>query len=105
MSNTALLVVDVQEALVAENPYNKDFTINNIEKLINNCRNNNMEVIYVQHDGGKGDELEAGTTGWQIYSQISPKAGEKIVAKNFNMNPNSNNYIVVVIPLFKLFYF
>jgi nicotinamidase-related amidase len=84
MSNTALLVVDVQEALVAENPYNKEFTINNIEKLINICRNNNMEVIYVQHDGGKGDELEAGTSGWQIFNQIAPKDGEKIVAKNFN---------------------
>jgi nicotinamidase-related amidase len=84
MNNTALLVVDVQEALVAENPYNKEFTINNIEKLINNCRNSNMEVIYVQHDGGKGDELEAGTSGWQVYNQISPKSGEKIVAKNYN---------------------
>lgn len=84
MSKTALLVVDVQEALVAENPYNKEFTINNIENLINNCRNNGMEVIYVQHDGGKGDELEAGTSGWQIYKQISPKDGEKIVAKNYN---------------------
>lgn len=84
MSKTALLVVDVQEALVYENPYNKEFTINNIENLINNCRNNNIEVIYVQHDGGKGDELEAGTSGWQIYNQISPKDGEKIVAKNYN---------------------
>ena len=84
MSNTALLVVDVQEALVSENPYNREFTIKNIENLINSCRNNNMEVIYVQHDGGKGDELEAGTSGWQIYNQISPKNGEKIVAKNFN---------------------
>lgn len=84
MSKTALLVVDVQEALVAENPYNKDNTLSNIEKIIKSCRDNNMEVIYVQHDGGKGDELEAGSKGWQIYDKIAPKEGEKIIAKNFN---------------------
>jgi len=84
MSKTALLVVDVQEAIVGENPYNKESTISNIVEIIKSCRNNNIEVIYVQHDGGKGDELEAGSKGWQIHNKIAPKEGEKIIAKNFN---------------------
>lgn len=84
MSKTALLVVDVQEALVGENPYNKESTISNIEEIIKSCRNNNIEVIYVQHDGGKGDDLEVGTKGWQIHDKIAPKEGEKTIDKNFN---------------------
>lgn len=84
MKNKALLVVDVQEALVNEGPYNKETTINNIELLINKCRENNVEVIYVRHDGGKGDELEAGSKGWQIYGQIAPIEGEKIIEKRYN---------------------
>ena len=81
MKNIGLLIVDVQEALVNGNPFNKETTINNIELLIKECRANNVEVIYVRHDGGTGDELEQGTKGWQIYNQIAPIDGEKIIEK------------------------
>ncbi len=84
MNKMALLVVDVQEGLVTENPFDKENTINNIELLIKKCRFNNVEVIYVRHDGGKGDELEFGSKGWQIYNQVAPKYGEKIIEKRYN---------------------
>lgn len=84
MSKTALLVVDVQEALVAQKPYNKEATLNNIGEMVKRCRDNNIEVIYVQHDGGKGDDLEVGSKGWQIHDRITPKNGEKIIDKKFN---------------------
>ena len=84
MKNIGLLIVDVQEALVNGNPFNKETTINNIELLIKECRANNVEVIYVRHDGGTGDELEQGTKGWQIYNQIAPIDGEKIIEKTYN---------------------
>jgi len=83
MKNIGLLIVDVQEALVDGNPFNKETTINNIELLIKECRANNVEVIYVRHDGGTGDELEQGTKGWQIYNQIAPIDGEKIIEKRY----------------------
>ena len=81
MKNIVLLVVDMQEALVNGDPFNKENTINNIELLIKECRANNVEVIYVRHDGGTGDELEQGSKGWQIYNQIAPIDGEKIIEK------------------------
>jgi len=84
MRNIGLLVVDMQEALVNGKPFNKENTINNIELLIKECRANNIEVIYVRHDGGKGDELERGSKGWQIYNQIAPIDGEKIIEKTYN---------------------
>lgn len=83
MKNIVLLVVDMQEALVNGNPFNKETTINNIEILIKECRTNNVEVIYVRHDGGTGDELEQGSKGWQIYNQIAPIEGEKIIEKRY----------------------
>lgn len=84
MKNTVLLVVDMQEALVKENPFNKESTIKNINLLIEECRAKNIEVIYVRHDGGPGDELEAGSKGWQIYDEIAPINGEKIIEKRYN---------------------
>lgn len=84
MSKMGLLVVDVQEALVSENPFNKETTVNNIKLLIRECRNNDVEVIYARHDGGQGDELEFGSKGWQIYNEVAPKEGEKIIEKRFN---------------------
>lgn len=84
MSKKALLVVDVQTALVEAHPYNEETLIKNIKELIENCRKNSIEVIYVRHDGGKGDELEPGTRGWDIFGEIYPAEGEKIFEKQFS---------------------
>lgn len=97
MSKIALLVVDMQEGLVRENPFNKDNTLNNIKLLIKECRNNNIEVIYVRHDGGKGDELEFGSKAWEIYSEIAPNEGEKIIEKRYNSafrNTELKDYLI-----------
>ena len=40
MENIALLVVDVQNALVYAKPFEVDEVINNIKKLIKTCRGN-----------------------------------------------------------------
>lgn len=84
MNNVVLLIVDVQNALIQEHPYNEQLVIENIKKLIINARNNNKEVLYVRHDDGKGSELEPGTTGWQIYDEIAPKNMEVIFEKQYN---------------------
>jgi nicotinamidase-related amidase len=84
MEKTALLIVDVQKALIDGQPYNKEILIENIKRLALSFRENNIEVVYVRHDGGTGDELEYGTEGWQIYDEIAPKAGERIFDKRYN---------------------
>lgn len=84
MSNTVLMVVDVQNRLINEHPYNEKKIVGNIKKLIEAARNNEKEVIYVRHDDGEGTELEKGTYGWQIYGEISPNSNEKIFDKKFN---------------------
>ena len=84
MGNTVLLVVDVQTSMVENHPYNESNVLSNIKTLISLCREKCVEVIYVRHDGGIGDELERGTDGWQIWKDIEPLSSEQIFDKRFN---------------------
>jgi nicotinamidase-related amidase len=84
MGNIALLVVDVQNALVLAKPFAIDEVISNIKRLINVCRENNVEVIYIQHTDKIGGELELNSDGWKIYEEISPTTTEKVICKNYN---------------------
>ncbi len=84
MENTVLLVVDVQSALVSSNPYNKSEFLANISTLISTARQKGMELVFVRHDSGTGTELEYGTDGWQIVSDIVPASGEQIFNKKFS---------------------
>ncbi|WP_217077762.1 cysteine hydrolase family protein [Clostridium baratii] len=84
MNKKALLVVDVQTALVLEKPFAVEEVISNIKSLLKICRENDVEIIYVRHNGEVGTELEANTDGWSIYNEIKPIGNEKIINKNFN---------------------
>ncbi|MDF2882132.1 MAG: amidase [Clostridiaceae bacterium] len=84
MNKSILLVVDVQTALIEAHPYNEQNVIDNIKKLISVARDNQKEVIYVRHDDGKGEDLEYGTDGWQIYYEIKPYNAEKVFEKQYN---------------------
>ena len=84
MTYDALIIIDMQTALVQEHPYNEERVIENIKALLALFREKKIPVIYIRHDGGKGDELEKGTKGWEIYSEIKLLEGEKIFDKNYN---------------------
>lgn len=84
MKNIVLLVVDMQKALVKEHPYNERMVIDNIKRLIASSRKNNVEVVFVRHDDGPGEELERGKDGWQVYEELEPQEGEYIVDKEYN---------------------
>ena len=84
MGKIALLVIDVQNALVLAKPFEVEEVISNIKKLIKTCRETNVEVIYIQHNDKVGDELEPNSEGWKIYGEISPNINEKVINKNYN---------------------
>ena len=84
MKKIALLIIDVQNALVKDNPYKFNEVITNIQILIDYCRNNNTEIIYIQHNSEEGSCLEPNTYGWQIYNKIAPLSDEKVISKNYN---------------------
>ena len=84
MNYDALIIIDMQTALVEDHPYNERLVIENIKKLIEVSRNNQVPIIYIRHDGGIGDELEYGSEGWKIYKEIEPKETDKIIDKQYN---------------------
>ena len=79
---TALLVIDVQVGIIDYfQAYNKDRVLANIDDLLTKARAARIPVVYIRHDGGKGDPLEAHTDGWAIHQRVAPVDGEPIVEK------------------------
>lgn len=75
--NTALVVVDVQNDVVA-NAHERDAVIANISTLVHKARAEHVPVIWVQHSS---EELPEGTDGWQYVPELPAADGEPIVHK------------------------
>lgn len=84
MSDTLLLIVDVQNAIADENPYLFTEVLANIKTLLVKFREKKQPVIFIQHDDGIGSDLEANTYGWEIVKDIAPLPGERIIHKHYN---------------------
>jgi nicotinamidase-related amidase len=83
-SDTALLVIDVQNGMFAEDPpvYQGAELLARIGDLLTKARAAQAPVIYIQHNGGPGHPLEPGGAGWPIHPAIAPAAGEPVVGKS-----------------------
>lgn len=89
-AKTALLVIDVQRAILALPNLNRkqeieqafDATVRRIAALIERARTAGVPVIFVQHNGGPGHRLAPGRPGWSFRPEIEPRAGELIVHKS-----------------------
>ena len=79
-----LIVIDMQKALLADELYNVDNLIENVKKLIEAARENNVEVIFVQHDAGEGTGFSVGDEGFEIADAVAPMPGEKVFVKTIN---------------------
>mgnify|MGYP000709100395 FL=1 len=79
----ALIVIDIQEGLVKENPFNTKNFIINTKAIIQHFRDQNIEVIFFRHSE---DEvfLEKGSDNWQVYHELKPKEKETIFNKYYN---------------------
>src|SRR5260221_3403166 len=77
--NTALLVVDVQNGVVAGN-YERDAVVANVGSLVDKARRERVPVVWVQHSD---DNLERGSDNWRIVPELSPDNAEPLVEKNY----------------------
>ena len=73
----ALLVIDVQNGVV-EYAWKRDTTISKIASLVDQARESNTEVIWVQHSE---DDMPIDSLSWQIVPELKPASGEKIIHK------------------------
>lgn len=79
-----LLVVDTQKAITNSELYQFDLFKSHIMELINTARHNNIEILFVRHDDGVGNELTKGNDGFEIYEDFKPNDDEIIFEKSTN---------------------
>ncbi|AKA67801.1 cysteine hydrolase family protein [Clostridium scatologenes] len=79
-----LLVVDTQKLITNEKLYKFHMFVSNVKEIIHKARENNIEVIYIRHDDGIGNELTKGNDGFEIYEKFQPMSNEKIFDKKVN---------------------
>ncbi len=79
-SNTALLVVDVQNDVVA-NAHRRDEVIANINTLIDSARARQVPVIWVQHSDD--DNLAENSDGWRYVPELQRHESEPLVHKRY----------------------
>jgi nicotinamidase-related amidase len=77
--NTALLVVDVQNDVVA-GAYNRDAVVANIAVLVEKARAGNVPVVWVQHSG---EGLARGSDGWRYVPELTQEDSEPVVHKRY----------------------
>jgi nicotinamidase-related amidase len=78
-TNTALLVIDVQNGVVAE-AHARDEVVANVGTLVEQARASQVPVIWVQHsDNG----LPEGTDPWRIVPELAPDDNEPLVHKHY----------------------
>jgi nicotinamidase-related amidase len=77
--NTALLVIDVQHGVVADN-VRRDEVIGNISTLVDKARAEDVPVVWVQHSS---DELPPGSDQWQYVDELQREESEPLVHKRY----------------------
>ncbi len=77
--NTALVVVDVQNDVVA-NAYNRDEVIAKIRALVDRARASDVAVVWVQHSS---DHLVEGSSGWEYVPELARRDSEPVVHKKY----------------------
>ena len=77
--NTALLVIDVQNRVMAE-AHERDAVIANIDALVDRARSDGVPVVWVQHSG---EELARDSDDWQLVPELDARDDEPIVHKTF----------------------
>jgi nicotinamidase-related amidase len=77
--NTALLVVDVQNGVVAA-AHERDAVVANIGSLVEKARQEGVPVVWVQHSD---EELARDSDDWRIVPELTPQDAEPQVQKNY----------------------
>ena len=77
--NTALLVIDVQNGVVA-GAHERDAVVDRIGSLVDGARAQHAPVVWVQHSD---DQLIAGSADWEYVPELVRLESEPVVHKNY----------------------
>ncbi|MBQ6797131.1 MAG: isochorismatase family protein [Clostridia bacterium] len=76
-----LLVLDAQIWLTNQELYRYEKFVDGTKQIIEAARENNVEVIYVQHDNGPGTGFSKDDAEFEINQEFYPHEGEKRYVK------------------------
>lgn len=76
-SNTALLIVDMQVAVIAK-AVGRDAVVRNVNILVAKAKLERVPVIWVRHSD---EQLIKGSDGWQIVPDLDPGDTEPVIEK------------------------
>jgi nicotinamidase-related amidase len=77
--NTALVVIDVQQGVVA-NAVSRDRVVANIRSLVERARAERVPVVWVQHND---EDLPQGSDPWKYVPELERADGEALVHKSY----------------------
>jgi nicotinamidase-related amidase len=77
--NTALLVIDVQQGVVA-GAHERDVVVGRVAGLVERARDERVPVVWVQHSD---DGLARGSDEWQIVPELAPDDAEPLIEKHY----------------------
>ena len=77
--NTALLVIDVQNGVVA-GAHERDAVVANVSSLVEKARRERVPVVWVQHSD---EQLARGGDDWRIVPELTPADAEPLVEKTY----------------------
>ncbi|WP_338891424.1 cysteine hydrolase family protein [Rhodococcus sovatensis] len=77
--NTALLVVDVQNDVMASS-IESDAVVSRIAELVAKARAAAVPIVWVQHSS---EELVEGSAGWEYVPELTRDASEPLIHKTF----------------------
>lgn len=77
--NTALLVIDVQNGVVAD-AYERDAVVANIGTLVDKARAAGVDVVWIQHNS---PELPRDADVWQYVPELQRRDAEALVHKSY----------------------
>lgn len=81
MKNTALIIIDVQNLLIQEQPYHVDKMIATINEAIHKFRQANDPILFVQHTN---DELIQDSKEWQVSDRLDCRCDDIYILKKYN---------------------
>jgi nicotinamidase-related amidase len=78
-TNTALLVIDVQNGVV-DGAHERDGVVSRIGSLVDRARAADVPVIWVQHTD---EDLPEGSEAWRYVPELERRDGEPLVPKHY----------------------
>lgn len=77
--NTALLVIDVQNGVVAD-VHERDAVVANIATLVEKARDEGVPIVWVQHSD---EQLKKGSEAWEYVPELKRHESEPLVHKSY----------------------